>query len=47
MIYNVNKVTMKYTKQQRLDIGKKIYTRELNVAQAAEIYEAKIYTARD
>ena len=38
---------MKYTKQQRLDIGKKIYTRELNVAQAAEIYEVNIYTARD
>jgi len=38
---------MKYTKQQRLDIDKKIYTRELNVAQAAKTYEANIYTARD
>ena len=48
MIYNIDKeVSMKYTKAQRLDIGKKIYTREITVAQASEIYEVNIYTARD
>lgn len=30
---------MKYTKEQRIGIGKKIYTRELTAAKAAEIYE--------
>ena len=38
---------MKYTKEQRLDIGKKIYTREINVAQASEQYDINLYTARD
>ncbi|MDO9629603.1 MAG: hypothetical protein Q7I99_06855 [Acholeplasmataceae bacterium] len=38
---------MKYTKEQRLDIGKKIYTREITVAQASELYEVNLYTARD
>lgn len=38
---------MKYTKEQRLDIGKKIYTREITVAQASEQYEVNLYTARD
>ena len=48
MIYKIDKeVSMKYTKAQRLDIGKKIYTREITVAQASEIYEVNIYTARD
>lgn len=41
------RLTMKYTKQQRLDIGKRIYDGEISRYQAAELYEISDQTARD
>lgn len=38
---------MKYTKEQRLDIGRRIYEGELSRYQAAEKYEISDHTARD
>ena len=38
---------MKYTKEERLQIGKEIYTHELNLSQAAKKYQINNYTARD
>lgn len=38
---------MKYTKDERLSIGKKIYTGELTLAAAALEYDINMYTARD
>lgn len=38
---------MKYTPPERLDIGKQIYQKELNVASAAVKYDISMYTARD
>ena len=38
---------MKYTKEQRLDIGRRIYDGEIDCHQAAEQYEINHYTARD
>lgn len=38
---------MKYTKEQRLDIGRRIYEGELTRYQAAEKYEISDQTARD
>ena len=38
---------MKYTKDQRLHIGREIYTHELTIGQAAEKYQINPYTARD
>lgn len=38
---------MKYTQEQRLDIGRRIYEGEINRYQAAEEYEISDYTARD
>lgn len=38
---------MKYTKEQRLNIGRQIYEGELTTAMAAEEYDVNIYTARD
>ena len=38
---------MKYTKEQRLDIGRRIYDGEIDSKQAAEGYSIKHYTARD
>lgn len=38
---------MKYTKEQRLDIGRQIYNREITKADAAEIYDITVSTARD
>ena len=38
---------MKYTKEQRLDIGRRIYDGELTRYQAAEEYEISTQTARD
>jgi len=38
---------MKYTKEERLEIGRRIYEGELTVAMAAEEYDINIYTARD
>ena len=38
---------MKYTKEQRLDIGRQIYDREITKYQAAEIYDISVGTARD
>ena len=38
---------MKYTKQQRLDIGRRIYEGELNRYEAAEEYGINYSTARD
>ena len=38
---------MKYTKAQRLDIGRKLYSGELTRRQAAEIYDISEQSARD
>ena len=38
---------MKYTKEQRLDIGRRIYDGEIDYSQAAEEYSIGYYTARD
>ena len=38
---------MKYTKEQRLEIGKKIYEGKLTLATAAVDYDINLYTARD
>lgn len=38
---------MKYTKEQRLDIGRRIYDGEFTFATAAEKFEINAYTARD
>lgn len=38
---------MKYTLEQRLSIGREIYTHELSVNEAAIKYEVNSYTARD
>ena len=38
---------MKYTKEQRLDIGRRIYEGEIDRYQAAEEYGINDYTARD
>ena len=38
---------MKYTKEQRLDIGRQIYDGEITKYQAAEIYGINYQTARD
>ena len=37
---------MKYTKEERLDIGRRIYSGELTRYQAAEIYDVSEQTAR-
>lgn len=39
--------TMKYTKDERLDIGHRIYDGEISRYQAAEIYNISDQTARD
>lgn len=41
------RLTMKYTKEQRLDIGRRIYDGEMTKYQAAEQYEISNQTARD
>ena len=38
---------MKYTREQRLDIGRRIYNGEITKSQAAEIYKIGRPTARD
>ena len=38
---------MKYGREERLDIGRRIYEGELTVAMAAEAYGVNLYTARD
>lgn len=38
---------MKYTKEQRLDIGRRIYNGEIDRYQASEEYGINHYTARD
>ena len=38
---------MKYTKEERLAIGSRIYTKEINCAEAALEYDIDMYTARD
>lgn len=38
---------MKYTKEQRLDIGRRIYDGEYTFATAAKKFEINAYTARD
>ena len=37
---------MKYTKEERLDIGRRIYQGEFTLAEAAIHYEIDYYTAR-
>ena len=41
------RLTMKYTKEQRLDIGRQVYDGELTRYQAAKQYEISDQTARD
>ena len=38
---------VKYTKEERLEIGRRIYNRELSVYDAAAEYNINWYTARD
>ena len=38
---------MKYTKEERLEIGRRIYEKEINRSQAALEYDIDVYTARD
>ena len=38
---------MKYTKEQRLEIGRKIYESEITLYGAAVTYDISPYTARD
>lgn len=38
---------MKYTKEQRMEIGRQIYEGELTTAMAADKYDINLYTARD
>ena len=38
---------MKYTKEQRLDIGRRIYSGEISKYKAAEIYDISYQTARE
>ncbi len=38
---------MKYTKEERLDIGRRIYQGEMTLATAATKYDINLYTARD
>ena len=38
---------MKYTKEQRLDIGRQVYYGEISKYQAAELYDIGPQTARD
>ena len=38
---------MKYTKEERLDIGRRIYDGEISRYQAADIYDISEQTARD
>ena len=40
-------MSMKYKYEERLEIGKQIYNKELNLASAAVKYEISMYTARD
>ena len=39
--------TIKYTLEQRLEIGREIYTHQLSLNEAAVKYEINTYTARD
>lgn len=41
------RLIMKYTKEERLDIGRRIYEGEMNRYQAAEVYGISDQTARD
>lgn len=41
------RLTMKYTKEQRLDIGRRIYDGEISKYDAAEQYDISRETARD
>ena len=41
------RLTMKYTKEERLDIGRRIYDGEISRYQAARIYDISEQTARD
>lgn len=38
---------MKYSKEERLQIGKEIYTHEISISAAANKYNVNPYTARD
>ena len=38
---------MKYSKEERLEIGRRIYEGEMTTASAAEHYNINLYTARD
>lgn len=38
---------MKYTKEERLEIGRRIYQGEMTLATAAAKYDINLYTARD
>lgn len=38
---------MNYTKDERIEIGRQIYTHEITIGEAAERYQLNWYTARD
>jgi transposase len=41
------RLIMRYTREQRLDIGRQIYDNEITKAQAVELYKISDQTARD
>ena len=43
----MEEVKMKYSKEQRLEIGRRIYQGEITLATAANEYDINLYTARD
>ena len=43
----MEEVDMKYSKEQRLEIGRRIYQGEITLATAANEYDINLYTARD
>ena len=43
----MEEVDMKYSKEQRLEIGRRIYQGEITLATAATEYDINLYTARD
>ena len=41
------RLTMRYTKEERLEIGRRIYVGELSSYEASQAYGVNVYTARD
>lgn len=40
-------MSLKYTKKERMEIGRRVYEKEITVRQAAVIYDVSFYTARE